>query len=88
MRREYRRRVEAAGSRTTSPDQMCDALSRNVPKLPPEVEILLAHCLAHYLDSSKEHNKDGVVDAKNRLIWRFSHRWGNLEINSALCANE
>jgi transposase len=26
---------------------MCDALSRNVPKLPPGVEILLANCLAH-----------------------------------------
>ena len=27
--------------------QMCDALSRNVPKLPAGVEILLAHCMAH-----------------------------------------
>ena len=27
--------------------QMCDALSRNVPKLPPGVEVLLANCLAH-----------------------------------------
>jgi transposase len=27
--------------------QMCDALSRNVPKLVAGVEILLAHCLAH-----------------------------------------
>ncbi len=27
--------------------QMCDALSRNAPKLPPGVEILLAKCLAH-----------------------------------------
>jgi len=27
--------------------QMCDALSRNVPKLPAGVEILLANCLAH-----------------------------------------
>jgi transposase len=27
--------------------QMCDALSRNVPKLAPGVEILLANCLAH-----------------------------------------
>jgi transposase len=26
---------------------MCDALSRNVPKLPSGVEILLANCLAH-----------------------------------------
>jgi transposase len=29
-----------------APIQMCDALSRNTPKL-PGVEILLAHCLAH-----------------------------------------
>ena len=27
--------------------QMCDALSRNVPKLPRGVEILVANCLAH-----------------------------------------
>ncbi len=27
--------------------QMCDALSRNVPKLPMGVEILLANCMAH-----------------------------------------
>ena len=30
-----------------SPIQMCDALSRNVPRLPSGVEILLANCLAH-----------------------------------------
>jgi len=30
-----------------SPIQMCDALSRNVPRLPTGVEILLANCLAH-----------------------------------------
>ena len=30
-----------------APLQMCDALSRNVPKLTGGVEILLAHCLAH-----------------------------------------
>ena len=29
------------------PIQMCDALSRNVPKSPAGVEILLANCLAH-----------------------------------------
>lgn len=29
------------------PIQMCDALSRNVPKLPGGVEILVANCLAH-----------------------------------------
>ena len=27
--------------------QMCDALSRNVPKLADPIEILLAHCNAH-----------------------------------------
>ena len=26
---------------------MCDALARNVPKMPTGVEILLANCLAH-----------------------------------------
>lgn len=30
-----------------APIQMCDALSRNVPRLPDGVEILLANCLAH-----------------------------------------
>ena len=30
-----------------APIQMCDALSRNTPKLPEGVEILLANCLAH-----------------------------------------
>jgi len=30
-----------------APIQMCDALSRNVPRLPSGVEILLANCLAH-----------------------------------------
>ena len=29
------------------PIQMCDALSRNIPKLPAGAEILLANCLAH-----------------------------------------
>jgi hypothetical protein len=29
------------------PIQMCDALSRNTPKLGDGVEILLANCLAH-----------------------------------------
>jgi transposase len=31
----------------TAPIQMCDALSRNVPKLPKELEIIVGHCLAH-----------------------------------------
>jgi len=30
-----------------SPVQLCDALSRNTPKLAEGVEILLANCLAH-----------------------------------------
>jgi transposase len=30
-----------------SPVQMCDALSRNTPKLPAGVELLVANCLAH-----------------------------------------
>jgi hypothetical protein len=30
---------------------MCDALSRNTPKLTNGVKILLANCIAHYLDS-------------------------------------
>src|SRR4029077_16658100 len=30
-----------------SPIQMCDALSRNVPRVPTGGEILLANCLAH-----------------------------------------
>src|SRR6266849_2991824 len=29
------------------PIQMCDALSRNVPKLPRELELVLANCLTH-----------------------------------------
>ena len=32
---------------SSPPIQMCDALSRNIPKLPGGVEILLANCLAH-----------------------------------------
>jgi transposase len=30
-----------------APIQMCDALSRNLPKLPEKLEILVGHCLAH-----------------------------------------
>jgi len=29
------------------PMQMCDALSRNLPKLPSELEVIVGHCLAH-----------------------------------------
>jgi transposase len=31
----------------TPPIQMCDALSRNLPKLPKALEIIVGHCLAH-----------------------------------------
>jgi transposase len=31
----------------TAPIQMCDALSRNLPKLPKALEIIVGHCLAH-----------------------------------------
>jgi transposase len=30
-----------------APIQMCDALSRNLPKMPRELEIIIGHCLAH-----------------------------------------
>src|SRR6202162_2452873 len=30
-----------------APIQMCDALSRNLPKMPEKLEIIIAHCLAH-----------------------------------------
>jgi transposase len=30
-----------------APIQMCDALSRNLPKLPTKLEIIVGHCLAH-----------------------------------------
>ncbi len=29
------------------PMQMCDALSRNLPKLPQKLEVIVGHCLAH-----------------------------------------
>ena len=29
------------------PMQMCDALSRNLPKLPEKLEVIVGHCLAH-----------------------------------------
>jgi hypothetical protein len=34
------------------PIQMCDGLSRNYPKLPKKLEILVGNCNAHYLDAS------------------------------------
>jgi hypothetical protein len=33
------------------PIQMCDALSRNFPKLPKPLEIIVGNCNAHYPDS-------------------------------------
>src|ERR1039458_4235766 len=30
-----------------APIQICDALSRNLPKLPEKLEIIIGHCLAH-----------------------------------------
>jgi transposase len=39
--------LQQRAKHTSPPIQMCDALSRNVPKLAAGVEILLANCLAH-----------------------------------------
>jgi transposase len=39
--------LERRAAELAAPIQMCDALSRNTPKLSGGVEILLAHCLAH-----------------------------------------
>jgi len=39
--------LKQRATQASPPIQMCDALSRNVPKLPAGVEILLANCLAH-----------------------------------------
>jgi hypothetical protein len=39
--------LKQRAQRLSPPIQMCDALSRNVPKLSAGAEILLAHCLAH-----------------------------------------
>jgi transposase len=39
--------LQRRAQRESPPIQMCDALSRNVPKLAAGVEILLANCLAH-----------------------------------------
>jgi Transposase IS66 family len=39
--------LQQRAKHASPPIQMCDALSRNVPKLAAGVEILLANCLAH-----------------------------------------
>ena len=51
--------------------QMCDALSRNAPKLPAGVEILLAKCLAHYPESGiiRSERARGFHDGVGSL-WR------------------
>jgi hypothetical protein len=47
---------------------MCDALSRNTPKLSDGAEILLANCLAHYLESGAIQSEcaEGLYSAMNR----------------------
>src|SRR2546428_3658793 len=35
------------GADLAPPIQMCDALSRNLPKLPEKLAVIVAHCLAH-----------------------------------------
>src|SRR5207253_8556724 len=49
-----------------APIQMCDALSRNSPKL---IETLLANCLAHYLGSAviRREPMEGPWNAEKRL---------------------
>jgi hypothetical protein len=51
-----------------APIQMCDALSRNTPKLSDGAEILLANCLAHYLGSAVIQSEcaEGPYSAPNR----------------------
>src|SRR5262249_30272194 len=51
-----------------SPIQMCDALSRNTPKLTNGVQLLLANCIAHYLNS-------GVIQSEcARGAWSTQNR--------------
>lgn len=39
--------LQQRAKQTQSPIQMCDALSRNTPKLTNGVKVLLANCIAH-----------------------------------------
>ena len=39
--------LKRRAAKLTAPIQMCDALSRNLPKLPNALEIIVGHCLAH-----------------------------------------
>src|SRR6202521_1072391 len=43
--------LQHRATKLARPIQMCDALSRNTPKLTDGAEILLANCLAHYPES-------------------------------------
>ncbi len=39
--------LQRRAAELTPPMQMCDALSRNLPKLPEKLEVIVGHCLAH-----------------------------------------
>jgi transposase len=39
--------LEQRAAELAPPIQMCDALSRNLPKLPAGLEVIVGHCLAH-----------------------------------------
>ncbi len=39
--------LEQRAAELAPPMQMCDALSRNLPKLPENLEVIVGHCLAH-----------------------------------------
>jgi transposase len=39
--------LQQRAAKLAPPMQMCDALSRNLPKLPEKLEIIVGHCLAH-----------------------------------------
>jgi len=43
----FARELEHRAEGLSPPMQMCDALSRNLPKLPKKLEILVGHCNAH-----------------------------------------
>jgi hypothetical protein len=50
----------------TPPVQMCDALSRNTPKV-DGIRTLLANCLAHYLESDLIQSGNGTC-ASNSIL--------------------
>jgi len=39
--------LQQRAAERASPLQMCDALSRNLPKLPEKLQVIVGHCLAH-----------------------------------------